>query len=198
MGLDLAYIGGQTPIDEEEKAGLLIPAIATRAELDEFEQQNIEQAVQWTLGRSFKPNMVFTENFVRMVHSKMFADIWAWAGDFRRSQKNLGVDQWKIPVELRCLLDDAKYWYENNSYVPDEMAIRFKHRIVSIHCFPNGNGRHSRLMADIIIEKIYKQAVFTWGAVHLSSESDARTAYLKAIKAADKGDYSLLLAFARL
>jgi hypothetical protein len=72
MGLDLAYIGGQTPIDEEEKAGLLIPAIATRAELDEFEQQNIEQAVQWTLGRSFKPSMVFTENFVRMVHSKVF------------------------------------------------------------------------------------------------------------------------------
>jgi fido (protein-threonine AMPylation protein) len=95
-------------------------------------------------------------------------------------------------------LDDAKYWYENNAYPPDEMALRFKHRLVSIHCFPNGNGRHSRLMADIIIEKIYKQTVFGWGAAKLSGDGDTRTAYLKAVKTADRGDYSLLLGFARL
>ncbi len=197
MGLDLDYIDGQTPLDEEEKDGLLIPTIATRGELDEFEQQNIEQAVQWTLGRSFKPEVLFTENFIRTVHKRMYADVWAWAGEFRKTTKNIGVDKWQIPSDLKYLLDDAKYWHENNTYPPDEIAVRFKHRIVSIHCFPNGNGRHSRLMADIIIEKIYKQPVFSWGAANLSSEGDTRKAYLKAVKTADKGDYSLLLAFAR-
>lgn len=197
MGLDLEYINGQTPLDEEEKEGLLIPSIATHGELDEFEQQNIEQAVQWTLGRSFKPDTVFTEDFVRTVHKRMYADVWAWAGVFRKTNKNIGIDKWQIPTELRYLLDDVRYWHENNTYSPDEIAVRFKHRIVSIHCFANGNGRHSRLMADIIIEKIYKLPVFTWGAAKLSSEGDARAAYLRAVKAADNGDYSLLLAFAR-
>jgi Fic-DOC domain mobile mystery protein B len=197
MGLELDNIDGQTPLDEEEKDGLLIPTIATRGELDEFEQQNIEQAVQWTLGRSFKPETVFTEDFIRMVHKRMYADVWSWAGEFRKTNKNMGIDKWQIPTELRYLLDDIRYWHENNTYPPDEIALRFKHRIVRIHCFPNGNGRHSRLMADIIIQKIYKQTVFSWGAANLSSESDTRAAYLKAVKAADQGDYSLLLAFAR-
>jgi Fic-DOC domain mobile mystery protein B len=197
MGLDIDYIDGQTPLDEDEKEGLLIPAIATRAELDEFEQQNIEQAVQWTLGRSFKPEVIFNEDFIRAVHKRMYGDVWTWAGVFRKTNKNIGVDKWQIPIEIKCLIDDAKYWYENNTFPPDEMALRFKHRLVSIHCFPNGNGRHSRLIADIIIEKIYKQPVFSWGALKYTSEGDARISYLKAVKAADKGDYSLLLAFAR-
>ncbi|MBK8416590.1 MAG: mobile mystery protein B [Saprospiraceae bacterium] len=197
MGLDFDSIDGQTPLEEEEKEGLLIPTIATRGELDEFEQQNIEQAVQWTLGRSFKPELIFTEEFIRTVHKRMYADVWAWAGEFRKTNKNIGVDIWQIPSNLKYLLDDAQYWYKNNTYPPDEMAVRFKHRLVSIHCFPNGNGRHSRLMADIIIEKLYKQPVFSWGAAKLSSEGYTRQAYLKAVKIADQDDYSLLLAFAR-
>ena len=197
MGLDLDYIDGQTPLDEDEKDGLLIATIATRGELDEFEQQNIEQAVQWALTRSFKPEAIFTQDFVCNVHKRMYADVWAWAGEFRKTNKNIGVDKWQIPSELKYLLDDAMYWHKNNTYGADEIAIRFKHRIVSIHCFPNGNGRHSRLMADIIIDKIYKQPVFTWGADDLSSNSNTRDAYLKAIKAADNGDFHLLLNFAR-
>lgn len=197
MGLVLEYMDGQTPLDEEEKEGLLIPTIATRGELDEFEQQNIEQAVQWTLGRSYKPDTVFTEDFIRLVHKRMYADVWARAGEFRRTEKNIGVDKWQIPTQLRCLLEDIRYWHENNTYPPDEIAVRFKQRLVSIHCFPNGNGRHSRLLADIIIEKIYKQPVFSWGAANLSSDGDVRAAYLKAVKAADQGDYLVLLAIAR-
>jgi len=197
MGFDLDYIDGQTPLDEEEKEGLLIPSIATRGELDEFEQQNIEQAVQWTFGRSFKPETVFTEDFVRLLHKRMFGEVWAWAGTFRKTNKNIGIDKWQIPIELRCLLDDVRYWHENNTYPPDEIAVRFKNRIVRIHCFANGNGRHSRLIADIIIEKIYKLPVFSWGAVQLSGEGDVRAAYLRAVKAADKRDYSQLLAFSR-
>ena len=197
MGLTFTEKDGQTPLNEEEKEGLLIPTITTRAELDEFEQQNIEQAVQWTMGRSFKPEKVWNEEFICAIHQRMFAQVWGWAGEFRKTNKSIGIDFWHIPTALRYLLDDIRNWHDNNTYSPDEIALRFKHRIVSIHCFPNGNGRHSRLMADIIIEKVYMQPVFSWGAANLSSASDARATYLKAVKAADQSDYSLLLAFAR-
>ena len=197
MGLDFEYINGQTPLDEDEKEGLLIPAIATRGELDEFEQQNIEHAIQWTLTRYFMKQKIFSESFIKDVHKRMYKDVWKWAGEFRKTNKNIGVDKWSISIELKKLLDDANFWVENETYTPDEIAIRFKHRLVSIHCFPNGNGRHSRLIADIIIEKIFQKPVFTWGTANLTREGDARNEYIKAIKAADLEDYSLLLAFAR-
>lgn len=197
MGLDLEYIEGQTPLDEDEKEGLLIPTIATRGELDEFEQQNIEQAIQWSMGRHFKADTVLTEAFIRSVHKRMYGDVWAWAGEFRHSNKNIGIDKWEIPTALRYLLDDVKYWYAHNTYPPDEITIRFKHRLVSIHCFPNGNGRHSRLIADLMIEKIFKLPVYTWGAGNLVKQGDPRAAYLKAIKAADAGDIQPLIDFAK-
>ena len=197
MGLDLDYQQGQTPLDEDEKDGLRIETIATREELDEFEQQNIEQAVEWTLRRALKPQTILTEDFVRKLHKRMYGDVWHWAGEFRRTNKNIGIDKWQIPTELRNLLDDTNYWIENNTYPPDEIAIRFKHRIVAIHCFPNGNGRHSRLMADIIAEKVFKRPVFTWGAANLVQGGDARAAYLAAIKIADRGDIVPLIRFAR-
>ena len=197
MGLEFDYLDGQTPLDEDEKEGLIIPTIATRGELDEFEQQNIEQAVSWSLGRSFKAETVFTEEFLKSVHKRMYGNVWAWAGEFRHTNKNIGVDKWQIPVELRNLLDDVKYWYANKTYPPDEITIRFKHRLVSIHCFPNGNGRHSRLIADIVIEKIFKQPVFTWGATGLTKPGEQRVAYLKSVKAADAGNIQPLISFAR-
>ncbi len=197
MGLDYEYIDGQTPLDEDEKEGLLIPTIATRGELDEFEQQNIEQALLWSLNRSFKAETVFTEKFIKALHKRMYGDVWAWAGEFRKSNKNIGIDKYQIPTELRYLLDDAKFWYANNTFSPTELTIRFKHRLVSIHCFPNGNGRHSRLMADIIIEKIFKQKVFSWGATNLVRQGNTRTTYLSSIKAADNGDIQPLITFAQ-
>ena len=127
----------------------------------------------------------------------MYGDVWAWAGKFRKTNKNIGVDKWQIPTELRYLIDDTKFWYTNNNYHPDELAIRFKHRLVAIHCFPNGNGRHSRLMADIIIEKVFKLPAFTWGMADLVKQGDTRTVYLAAIKAADNGNIEPLLKFAR-
>lgn len=197
MGLNLDFLDGQTPLDEDEKEGLLIPTIATRGELDEFEQQNIEQAVQWSLGRSFKVETVFTEEFIRALHRRMYGEVWAWAGEFRKTNKNIGVDKWQITIELKNLLDDAKFWFANKTYPPDEIAIRLKHRIVSIHCFPNGNGRHSRLLADIVIEKIFKLPVYTWGAGNLLKQGEQRAAYLEAIKAADNGDIQPLIKFAK-
>ena len=197
MGLDLEYIYGQTSLDEDEKEGLLIPAIATRGELDEFEQQNIEQAILWSLSRSFKSETVFTEQFLKAVHKRMYGNVWAWAGKFRKTNKNIGVDKWQISIELKKLLEDVKFWYINGIYSPDECTIRFNHRLVSIHCFPNGNGRHSRLIADIVIEKIYKLPPYTWGADDLVRKGKQRSTYLSAIKAADNKDIQPLIDFAR-
>jgi Fic-DOC domain mobile mystery protein B len=197
MGLDLEYINGQTPLDDEEKEGLLIPSIATREELDEFEQQNIEEAFQWLVGKSFKAEKVFTEKLICDVHKRMFGQVWKWAGTFRFSQKNIGVDYWIIPQELNMLLGDALTWFEQEIYSADELAIRFKHRLVSIHCFSNGNGRHSRLMADIIIEKLFETDPFTWGEADLNKQGESRSKYLSTLKAADNGRIEDLVKFAR-
>src|ERR1700752_5257704 len=155
MGLEIEYIDGQTPLDEEEKEGLLIKTITTRGELDEFEQQNIEKAIEWTLMRKFKPERIMTEGFAQELHHKMFCDVWKWAGDFRHSNKNIGCDWKQISVLLKQLNDDGLFWMKEKTYQEEEIAIRYKHRIVNIHCFPNGNGRHSRLMGDIIISHIF-------------------------------------------
>ncbi len=197
MGLDLIYNDGQTPLDEDEKEGLLIKSIATRGELDEFEQQNIEDAIQWSLTRKFKSEQILSETFILALHKRMYKNVWRWAGEYRKTNKNIGVDKLEIPVALRSLIDDASYWLENNVYEPDEFALRFKHRLVSIHCFPNGNGRHSRMIADIIIEKIYQLPVFSWGSKSITDENDSRKKYLIAIRKADKGYLDLLLKFAR-
>ncbi|HCS21446.1 MAG TPA: mobile mystery protein B [Bacteroidetes bacterium] len=198
MGLDFELADGQTPLTEEEKDGLLISSITTHGELDEFEQLNIEKAIQWSLSRKFKKDEILTEAFIKLVHKKMYAEVWAWAGEFRRTNKNIGVDMHQVPIQLRLLLDDCEYWIEKGIYPPDEIAVRFKHRIVSIHCFSNGNGRHSRMMGDLIIEKIFERPVFTWGAtISLKQDGGARREYLAAVKSADKNDFKPLMEFAR-
>jgi Fic-DOC domain mobile mystery protein B len=197
MGLAFEYTDGQTPLDDDEKEGLKIPAIFTRGELDEFEQQNIEQAIIWTMKRKFRVDDILTEKFVKQIHRKMFADVWAWAGEFRTTNKNLGVDKREIGAELKKLLDDTKYWINHQTYPDDEIALRCKHRIVSIHCFANGNGRHCRLMADIIISNVFKQPVFSWGSKFSTIPGESRRKYLEAIRWADNGDYFPLLGFAR-
>ncbi|MCH8557247.1 MAG: mobile mystery protein B [Balneolia bacterium] len=198
MGLDLNYIYGQTPLDEDEKEGLLIPTIATRTELDEFEQQNIEDAVQWILERSFKTDKILSENFIRSLHKKMFGEVWSWAGTFRKTNKNLGVDKWQIPAALKNLCDDSHFWIKNETFPPDEIAVRFKHRVVSIHCFPNGNGRHSRIMADVIAHNVFGRPMFSWGAGNIIEEGGTRRKYIEAIQLADEGSYEELLKFARI
>lgn len=197
MGLDLEHINRQTPLDEDEKVGLLIPTIATCEELDEFEQHNIEEALQWILSRSFKAETILTEKFICNLHKRMYGSVWSWAGKFRKTNKNLGIDKWQIPLALKTLCDDSLFWVKNMTYSAEEIAIRFKHRIVSIHCFPNGNGRHSRLMADIIINKIYDLPMFSWGTGDLVHQGDTRSTYLNAVKEADNDIFQPLIEFAR-
>jgi len=197
MGLDLVYGKGQTPLDEDEKEGLLIKTISTRGELDEAEQLNIEQAIEWTLRKKFSTDDILHEIFIRELHKQMYRDVWRWAGDFRKTNKNIGVDKYQVPVVLRQLIDDCKSWIANKIFAPDEIAVLFKHRLVSIHCFPNGNGRHSRLIADVITSHVFERKVFSWGRHNLVEDGEDREQYLKALKMADKGDIKPLLTFAR-
>ncbi len=197
MGLAFDYKDGQTPLDEEEKEGLKIKSITTQGELDEFEQLNIEKAVEWTIYTKLKSEKILSEKFVKSLHKRMFGDVWKWAGQFRMTQKNLGIPWPKIGIELKNVLDDTNYWIEHNTYLPEEIAIRFKHRLVSIHCFPNGNGRHSRMMADIIMESIFGNEIFSWHQSNMVKASETRKKYIKALKEADNGNLKPLIEFAR-
>ena len=196
MGLDLKYADGQTPLDEDEKEGLKIKSITTQKELDEFEQLNIEKAVEWTLRANLKSEKILTEKFIKDLHKKMYSDVWKWAGEFRKTDKNIGIKWTQIGIKLKNLIDDTKYWLENKTYSPEEIAIRFKHRIVAIHCFPNGNGRHSRMMADIIIESIFGKEIFSWHESNMVRADEARKEYIIALRAADKGNIKPLIRFA--
>lgn len=197
MGIKLKYDLGQTPLDEDEKDDLKIRSITTQGELDEFEQLNIEKAVEWTINSNLKAKKVLTEKFIKDLHKRMYGDVWKWAGKFRKSDKNLGIPWLQIGIELRYLLDDTEYWIENETYPPDEIAIRFKHRLVSIHCFPNGNGRHSRMMADIIIESIFGKEIFCWHQSNMVKADETRKKYIDSLKQPDKGNIGPLIEFAR-
>jgi len=197
MGLDLIYSDGQTPLDDEEKLGLKIKSITTHGELDEFEQLNIEKALEWTIHSKLKPERILSEKFVKQLHKKMYGDVWKWAGEFRKSDKNIGIRWTQISVALSSLLDDTKYWVKNKTFEPEEIAIRFKHRIVSIHCFSNGNGRHSRMMADVIMESIFNRQPFPWHQSNMVYADATRKKYIHALKNTDNGDIKPLLAFAR-
>jgi len=197
VGLALDYIEGQSLLEEDEKEGILIKTVTTQEELDELEQLNIERAIAWTIGKKFKPATIFTEQFIKKVHKQMFGDVWKWAGSFRKSEKNIGIEWIKIGVELKYLLDDTTYWAEKKTYPSDEIAIRFKHRLVKIHCFPDGNGRHSRLMADIIIESVFNKEVFPWHRSNMVKPDETRKLYLAAIRVGDNGNIQPLIEFAR-
>lgn len=183
-----------TPLEPEEKNGLLQTWITHRSELNEAERANIAAGAEWAHRRRRRD--ILTEAFVRRLHKRMFGDVWAWAGDFRRTARNIGIDPVRIPVELRKALDDARCWVENETYPPDEIAVRFHHRLVAIHPFPNGNGRTTRLMADLLAERLGREP-FTWGRASLIDVGEARTRYITTLKAADDYDLGPLLEFAR-
>lgn len=187
---------GATPLDPDDLEGLKIKTISTRGELDRWEQQNIGEAMDWLQTRRSRSN-ILNEGFVKKLHAKMLDKVWDWAGEFRDSDKNIGVDKHRIGVELRRLLDDTKYWIDNHSYEPDEIAARFHHRLVFIHCFPNGNGRHSRLMTDTLLTDVLGKEPFTWGSGDLIHQGNVRNAYINALRSADNHDYKPLMEFVR-
>ncbi|HKC72009.1 MAG TPA: mobile mystery protein B [Terriglobales bacterium] len=186
---------GNTPLAPEELADLK-PNLATKEELNEWERENILLAREWATSDRTKPEEMASDAYIRKLHRRMFEETWHWAGQYRVTEKNIGVPVHEIRERLMELVGDVRYWLQNSTYAPDEIAVRFHHRLVLIHPFPNGNGRHARLMADLLVMKLGRPA-FSWGSANLVREGEARTKYLEAIRAADQGDIQLLLKFSR-
>lgn len=181
-----------TPLSPSEKRDLKQTHIAFRSELNLAEQINIAEARAWAFAR--KRSNLLTETFIRSLHRHMLGDVWRWAGRFRVSPRNIGIDHWEIPASVRVLCDDAQIWIGQASLPPDDIAVRFHHRLVQIHPFPNGNGRHARLMADLLIHR-FGRPPLSWGA--MTEASDVRKRYIDALRAADRHDFTALMAFAR-
>lgn len=182
-----------TPLSHEEREGLIPSYITLRRELNEAEFAGIAEAESWAFAR--KRN-VLDEKFLNNLHKRMFGRVWRWAGQYRRSDKNIGVDWTRVPVELRQLLDDCRYWVEHDTYEPDEIAVRFHHRMVWIHPYPNGNGRHGRLATDLLLVSRDRPR-FSWGQENLVDEDETRKRYVAALRAADGHDFGPLREFVR-
>jgi Fic-DOC domain mobile mystery protein B len=189
------YPFGATPLDPDEIDGLKLRHISTRAELDRWEQENIQEALSWLHRR--RKSDILAEGFLCQLHQQMFGKVWKWSGEFRRTNKNIGIEWPYISTHLRQLLDDVRAWIEHSTYPPDEIAYRLHHKLVWIHLFPNGNGRHARLIADVLLEEVFSQEAFTWGSANIADAGNTRKLYIDALRAADDHDYSRLSNFVR-
>ncbi|BFD45611.1 mobile mystery protein B [Candidatus Tisiphia endosymbiont of Ditula angustiorana] len=187
------YAEGATPLNQDEINNLLPKHLTTQSELNEWEQYNILKAEEWVLQR--KRQDILSISFAQKLHNKMFDNTWSWAGKFRKTQTNIGVNSIYIGQELKLLFDDTIYQLTHKIYPLRETAIRFHHRLVFIHPFPNGNGRFSRLFADLILVS-HNEHRFSWGRSNLICDNATRKQYLEALRAADNNDYSKLIIFA--
>jgi Fic-DOC domain mobile mystery protein B len=184
---------GATPLTADEREGLIPSYITLRDELNDAEQANILEAEEWAFAR--KRN-VLDDSFLNRLHNRMFGNVWKWAGQFRRSGKDIGIDAYKIPTELRQLLDNTSYRIDHDTYNPDEIAAHFHHQLVFIHPYANGNGRHARLVTDLLLASMDFPR-FSWGRANLVDMGETRTAYIEALRAADRHDYGPLMMFVR-
>ncbi len=190
----MEFPDGTTPLDADEMAGLRFKHVNTRGELDQLEQANIVSGMRWLAKQSGRD--VLTEAFVCKLHQQLFGQVWKWAGHLRQTEKNIGIDPRQIAVQLRRLLDDTQYWIDHDTYPPKELAAHFHHRLVVIHPFPNGNGRHARIMTDAVLTKLMNQPLIDWsGGYDLESMNKRRDEYIAALRAADKQDFGPLLSF---
>jgi len=187
---------GATLLDPDELEGLRYRHITTREQLNELEQANLDAGLLW-LGR--QKQLELTVDQMCRLHARLFGEVWNWAGTFRRTEKTIGVDPLQIGVQSKILMDDVAWWAEDNTFSPTEAALRFHHRLVQIHLFPNGNGRHARIAADALLEKRFKAPPIDWsGGADLTRNNQRRTQYILALRAADLQDYRPLLVFAGL
>ncbi len=182
-----------TPLTAEERDGLIPSYITLRHELNEAEQINIGEGLRWAESRR---RDILDRNFLSELHKRMFGDVWRWAGQYRTTERNIGIEAYRIITEVQQAVDDARFWVEHATYPPDEIAVRFSHRLVALHPFPNGNGRFSRLVGDLLARQLGKPS-FTWGSANLVNAGETRARYVKSLQAADNHDIGPLLLFAR-
>ncbi len=194
MPLQLQHIDGATPLGPDEMAGLKPATILTQADLNLAEEANILAGMQWA--RRTRRDDLLSRGFITTLHERMFGDVWAWAGMWRKRQTNIGVAPKVIEVAVEALLRDVIYWAEHGTFGEDELAARLHHRLVWVHPFANGNGRHTRLLADLWLQS-RGLAPFSWGGANLVIAGDVRRSYIAALRKADLGDIGDLVAFAR-
>ncbi|MFS4457606.1 mobile mystery protein B [Bdellovibrio sp. HCB2-146] len=185
-----------TPLDQDSLNGL-IPGLTTQAELDEFEAAGIARATLWAMSSRRLKTDLLSASGLCLLHRKMFGDTWKWAGLFRTRETNIGVSPSRIQNDLKILLDDVHFWLQNQTFSTDEIIARFHHRLVLIHPFPNGNGRFSRLAADLLADQLECPS-FSWGKANLTKAGSSRERYISALKKADTNElYHDLLNFMR-
>jgi Fic-DOC domain mobile mystery protein B len=190
-----AHAPGATPLDPDEAAGLLPKHIADKGQLNQWEQANIVAASQWAFAVAARADLL-SDDFARELHRRMFNQTWRWAGQYRHSDKNIGVDWVQVPTQVRDLLADARYWLEHATWPKVEAVVRLHHRMVAIHPFPDGNGRHARLLADLLMMKL-SQPALTWGRGNLANAAALRATYIAALQRAGAGELGPLVDFAQ-
>jgi Fic-DOC domain mobile mystery protein B len=191
LGLKIDVPPGATPLDPDQVAGLLPGHLRDQQELNEWEFANVARGEEWAFGS--KHGEILTVDFLLDLHKQMFGDTWAWAGELRtRDVLPIGIARDQIRVALTELLEDVKAQIQYQSTDIAESAARFHHRLVAIHPFPNGNGRFSRTMADLLLVHAGRKP-FEWGA-NLERKGEAREKYIAALQAADRKDYEPLFA----
>lgn len=184
-------IPGQTPIDD--LSGLKVKGITTQAELNAHEAENIRKAVLKYLGaKPTRRSAKFDVRWALRLHAEMFGHIWQWAGQPRTQELNIGSPPHQVSVDLLNLLEDLKVWQKSGMPL-QEQAVRLHHRAVKIHPFLNGNGRWSRLLANIWL-KLHGAAPIDWPEAVIGTSSVVRDEYIAAIKAADNHDFAPLKA----
>ena len=184
---------GETALSAEEIEGLRFKHITTHGELNQLEQANIDKGLQWL--KKQRTPAILEESFLRKLHLQLFGAVWNWAGDFRTTEKNIGIDPLRIPVELRQLMDNTRYQIEHTTYPPRELAARHHHRLLQIHPFPNGNGRWSRITTNTLLESINEVPIDWSGGKTIDEMPAHRRQYIDALRQADAHDFSALLTF---
>lgn len=185
-----------TPLDPALRGDLIQTWVTTRADLNEAEEENILKGAAWARRRRGGTEALLSEDFSKSLHKQMFGEVWKWASMYRQTELNIGIAPQLVAAEMPVLFDNARFWVEHKTYSPDEIAVRLHHRLTQIHGFPNGNGRHARMMADLLIEKLGGKP-FTWGSGSIHDTGTLRTTYVNALRAADNHDFGPLLEFAR-
>ncbi len=186
-----------TPLDPDESEGLLVPGISTRGALNKIEQLNIDDALRWLSRQKHTIVSVTDDLFLRNLHKHMFGQVWSWAGRYRTTLKNIGVEPELVAISVRDACKNARLWVEHpGDWSHDQIAVRYHYLLVRVHPFANGNGRWSRLAGDLLVQSL-GEPIFSWGGTSLGDPTETRAQYLAALRQADSGKFHALIKFAR-
>lgn len=174
--------------------------ILPRSEIIPLEAEGTKRALQYVIKLSEKKAKI-TSKLIQDIHKKGFGFIFPdWAGKFRTVDVTVGEYEpphfSKIHELIKNLCDDLE---ERLKHIPlpenEEQFLAeiisllawFQHRFVWIHPFRDYNGRVARLLTNLLVLNLGLPVL------EIKAETGAdRQRYIKAMKAADKNDYSKL------